>query len=903
MNDPIRAALALSSFLVVSMGCGASHEPMETRPTAVQVPTGQLPDGTRPTRYRLSLTIIPEQDRFSGSAAIGIELDEPSATIWMHGQDLEVTSIHATHATARIPATWRQQTADGVVRVELQEPLPAGRSTLHVEYSAGFDTPLRGLYRVESAGDAYAFTQFESISARLAFPCFDEPRFKTPFEVTLTIPASQFAAANTAVERAVELPEGLQRISFMPTLPLPTYLLAWAVGPLDVVVGPAIAPIEGRPLRIPLRGIAAKGQGERLHYALEQTGKFVLALEDYFGIPYPYRKLDLVAVPDFAAGAMENVGLITFREWLLLLDEERATESQRRAFAYVLAHELAHQWFGNLVTMPWWDDIWLNEAFATWMGNKVMRKLHPEYRVELGELTSAQRAMGVDSLGSARSIRQPIETNHDIKNAFDWITYEKGGAVLAMFERWMGADTFREGIRLYLRRYQGGTATSADLLAALDEVSEHEVTSPFLSFLNQPGVPLVTGAADASCEAGHRTLQLSQERYLPVGSRGDPDRVWEIPLCIRHGARTTCTSLSGAEGSIELPGCSSWWMPNADGAGYFRFSMSADEWRRLRTEGFGELSDRGRIAVADSVEASFDRGAMDVKALLPWFSSWVSSPLMQLAVAPMNTLRFLIEDASPPELRRAVRAYAGKLYRKRYRQLGWRSRATDSSDTKLLREAIIRFMVMDIRNRNARVRAARLGRSYIGYRSKANPGIVDAQLAGLVLATAVQEGDEGLFDHLLGLLESSSDATGRSRILSALGHAETPALSARALDLALDPRLRVNEIGNVLRAQFYNPRTRDRAWKWFTENFDDLASRFGDGELGASPWRAASFCSLDVAAEVERFFAPKVSALSGGPRNLAGAVEAIVLCAEKASVHMPGVQRAFGPRQRAPMSP
>ena len=896
MNARIRAALRLSSLLLLSIGCGGSREPAEIAPTPEQVPLGQLPDGTRPTRYRLSLTIIPEQDGFAGTAVIGIELDEPSATIWMHGQGLDVTSIQASHATARIPATWKQQTADGVVRVDLREPLPAGKSTLHVEYSARFDTPLRGLYRVESAGSAYAFTQFEAISARLAFPCFDEPRFKTPFEVTLTIPASQFAAANTPVERTIELPDGLQRISFMPTLPLPTYLVAWAVGPLDVVTGPAIAPHEGRPLPIPLRGIAAKGQGERLRHALEQTGKFVLALEDYFGIPYPYRKLDLVAVPDFASGAMENVGLITFREWLLLLDEKRATESQRRAFAYVLAHELAHQWFGNLVTMPWWDDIWLNEAFATWMGNKVTQKLHPEYQVELGELASAQRAMRLDSLGSARSIRQPIETNHDIKNAFDSITYEKGGAVLAMFERWVGADTFREGIRLYLRRHQGRTATSADLLAALDEVSDREVTPPFLSFLNQPGVPLVTGAADPSCDAGIRTLRLSQERYLPIGSSGDPDRIWDIPLCIRHAAGTTCTSLSSPKGTIELRGCPSWWMPNADGAGYFRFSMSAEDWTRLRTDGFRELSDRGRIAVADSVEASFDRGVMDIEALLPWFADWVSSSSRQLAVAPMRPLRFLIDDASPSGLRGAVMAYAGKLYRKRYRQLGWRSRSADSSDTKLLREAVIRFTVMDVRNRNARARAARLGRNYIGYRSKANEGVVDAQLAGLVLATAVQEGDERLFDHLLGLLESSSEATGRSRILSALGHAETPELSARALDLALDPRLRVNEIRHVLRTQFHNPRTRDRAWKWFTENFDDLASRFGSGQLGASPWNAASFCTREAAAEVEDFFSPKVAELSGGPRNLAGAVEAILLCAEKASALMPSVERAFGSR-------
>jgi alanyl aminopeptidase len=890
-----RATLCVSALCLASAACGGAKEAARTTPTVSQPPEGRLPEGVRPTSYRLSLTIIPEQKTFSGTAVIGIELDEPSTTIWMHGQGLTVTAIDASHATRRIPATWEQRTTDGVARVELPEALPAGRSTLHVEYTAAFDTPLRGLYRVESGGQAYAFTQFQPISARLAFPCFDEPRFKTPFDVTLTIPADQIAAANTPVDRAIKLPDGLQRISFKPTPPLPTYLIAWTVGPLDVVSGPTIPPSEGRPFPVPLRGIAARGHAEQLSYALDRTGKFVEVLEEYFGIPYPYLKLDLVAVPDFSAGAMENVGLITFREWLLLIDEERATETQRRVFAYVLAHELAHQWFGNLVTMPWWDDIWLNEAFATWMGNKVVRTLHPEYRSDLGSLASAHRAMGLDSLTSARSIQQPVESNHDIKNAFSPITYEKGGAVLTMFERWMGADTFREAIRLYLRRHQGRTATSGDLLAALDEVSDDNVTPPFLTFLSQPGVPLVSGVAE-SCAGGSRKVQLAQERYFPIGSTGEAEQVWEIPLCVRHETGTTCGSLDGAEGHIDLPGCPSWWMPNENGAGYFRFAMSPADWTNLRTTGFAALSDRGRMAVSDSVEAAFDRGAMDVEGLLPWFPRFVGSPLRQVAGAPMGPLRFMIHNAAPPELRGNVTSYASRLYRKRYKQLGWRARPGDSSDTKLLREAVIRFMVMDVRAKEARARAARLGKAYAGYRTKAKPAVVDPQLAGLVLATAVQENGEGLFEHLLGLLDASTDATARGRILSALGHAEDPVLSARALDLTLDSRLRVSEIGHLLRAQFQNPRTREQAWAWFTDHFDELSARFGNSQVGGIPWHTASFCTEEAAAEVQRFFEPRVAKLTGGPRNLAGAVEAISLCAEKARIYRPSVDRAFASR-------
>lgn len=895
-----RIVLFLLSLLSAALvGCGGRQAPIE--PTATMEveapPRGKLPEGVRPTRYQLSLEVVPERETFSGVAIIEIELTEPASKIWMHGRGLNVMSIYAEHGHARIDATWQQKTSDGVAQVELPEPLPAGRSTLHIQYAAQFDPSLQGLYLVRSDGEIYAFTQFESISARSAFPCFDEPRFKTRFEITLTVPDDQIVASNTPVDRAVRLPDGLQRVAFLPTAPLSTYLVAWVVGPFDVRRGPDIPAGQGRPLRIPLRGIAANGHGDQLQYALGHAGAFVEALERYFAIPYPYRKLDLVAVPDFAAGAMENVGLITFREWLLLLDADRATEGQRRAFAYVMAHELAHQWFGNLVTMPWWDDIWLNEAFATWMGDKIVQRLHPEYHSELSSLASAQRAMELDSLQSARSIRQPIESNHDIKNAFDAITYQKGGAVLAMFEHWVGEDTFQKGIQLYLRRHQGRTATSDDLLAALDEVSERKVTAPFRTFLTQPGVPLVFARSSTpACASGSRRIELQQQRYLPLGSTGEEARAWEIPLCVRHANGTTCALLEDAEGHIDLPGCPDWWMPNDDGAGYFRFSLPSSDWTTLRTKALPRLSDRGTLAVADSVLAEFDRGAMEPDALLPWFPRFVASPIRQVATAPMGPLGFMMDEAAPPGTRDEVRSYARRLYQRRYDQLGWRARRTESSDTKLLREAVLRFMVMDVRDPRARTRAAALGREYAGYETQASAGVVDPQLAGLVLAAAVREDGDGLFDHLIELLAESRDATARNRILSALGHAEEPELSERALDLALDPRLRVNEITTVLAPQFRNPETRERAWRWLTAHFDALEERLGASQVGYTPWFAASFCSEKAAGQVERFFEPRVARLPGGPRNLASVLEAISLCASKVQAYGSSVERSFAHR-------
>lgn len=884
--------LALVCAICLSaVACGGAQKLTGPTSEVEPAPEGRLPEGVRPTGYQLSLTIVPSSDGFSGEAVIGLELDQPATGIWMHGQDLNVTAIHAHHGDTYIGATWEQRTSDGVARVEFGEELPTGRSTLHIEYAPGFDHPLRGLYKVESAGQAYAFTQFESISARLAFPGFDEPRFKTPFDVTLTVPADQLAAANTPIERAIELPDGLQRVHFKPTPPLPTYLIAWAVGPLDVVSGPPVPRSEMRPDAIPLRGIAAHGQGDRLGYALDRTGEFVEILEGYFAIAYPYQKLDVVAVPDFGAGAMENAGLITFREWLLLIDGRRATESQRRAFAHVMAHELAHQWFGNLVTMPWWNDVWLNEAFATWMGNKVVGLLHPEYRVDLASLASAQHAMKLDSLTSARRIRQPVLNNHDIQNAFDAITYKKGGAVLDMFERWMGADRFRDGIRLYLRRHEERTATAEDLLAALDEVDDRDVATPFQSFLNQPGVPLIH--ATLECTNGRGTLELSQERYFPLGSDGDPKQTWQIPLCIRTSSGLTCSLLEGQTGQIELPDCPAWWTPNDEGAGYFRFALSSADWTRLRSRGFSKLSARGQMAVVDSLFAAFDQGSINAETLLPWLPRLAASPIREIATAPMGHLRFIMEDAAPPGIREEVERYASRLYRKRYEALGWRPRKGDSSDTKLLRGAVFRFMVMDVRDPVARARATRLGKAQVGYQTKANRGAVGPQLAGLVLAATVQESGAGLFDHLVSILQSSTDATERNRILAALGHAEDPELATRALELTLNPTTRVNEIGQVLSPQLRNPRTRDHAWDWFTANFDELAARFGNHQVGGIPWYTASFCTEAAASEVQEFFEPRVAELTGGPRNLAGAVETISLCAARAEAQRASVERAF----------
>ena len=465
----------------------------------------RLPDTVHPERYRLDLTILPDTDHFSGRVEIDVRINAPVDVIWLHGKDLDVATATVTRddGTA-LDIKYGEVTKDGMARLDLPETLQPQSVTLRLDYSAPFKATLNGLYKVEVGDDSYGFTQFESIYARRAFPSFDEPRFKTPFDISITTRSEYRAAGNTLPSEEVELADGLKRTTYATTERLPTYLVAFAVGPLDIVEWDPIPPSAHRDRPLPLRGLAVRGQGKRMTWALENTAELLTWLEEYFAIEYPYDKLDIVAVPDFASGAMENAGLITYREPLLLFGDQPSVNLQRR-YAMTHAHELSHQWFGNLVTMPWWDDIWLNEAFASWIQAKAAHDWGPEYRFDRNTQARAINAMSVDSLITARQIRQPVNDSGAILNAFDGITYLKGAGVLQMIERYLGEDNFRAGIRNYMREHAFASATVYDLIAALTATAgaDKDVKGVFESFLFQPGVPYIDVAVQCAGDEGN----------------------------------------------------------------------------------------------------------------------------------------------------------------------------------------------------------------------------------------------------------------------------------------------------------------------------------------------------------------------------------------------------------------
>jgi alanyl aminopeptidase len=907
-----RIVLLLASLL--GAACSPATQVPSVTPAgglpAAEVKSDRLPGDVQPLSYSLELTVLPKTERFSGRAQILVEVKAPTPVVMLHAKNLQISSVRGIAGPAMITGSYEQLNEDGVSALKFQQPLPVGQVVLEINYDAPFDRQLRGLYRVDSGGDSYAFTQFEPISARSAFPSFDEPNWKTPYELWLTIPSDDVAVSNTLQVGEEAAGEGLKRVHFAQTKPLPSYLVAWAVGPLDIVNAPPIPASAVRPEPVPVRGISAKGKGGQLSAALAEVAPQLIALERYFGIAYPYGKLDIVAVPDFAAGAMENAGLVTFRDFLLLLDPKNASENQRRASAAVMAHELAHQWFGDLVTMYYWDDIWLNEAFATWMGNRITTELHPQHKSEFQLLNGIEDAMGVDARVTARMIRQPITSSHDIVNAFDSITYSKGGGVLGMFERYLTPEVFRKGVQQYLQAHADKNASTEDLLDALSAAAGKDVKTPFNTFLTQVGVPLVE--AEVACAPGTAELRLKQSRFLPLGSTGSKDQRWQIPVCARYelggAVKETCMLLSEPTGVIgfEKGQCPTWVMPNAEAAGYYRFALAPADLEKLRTRGYKKLSTRERYGLATAMIAGFDNGTVTAKDLMRALPSFATDSERSVAGMPADFLSWarqkLATDADLP----ALAAYVNKMYLPVRQRLGFRDQIGESGEAKLLRASVLGVLANVGEEVSTRDKLVRWGREYLGVATGGvlKPNAVPKDLADLAVSTAVEQGDDALYDAVYQQLLKEEEPAVRMRLLFALSGVHD-ARSGKALALSLDPKLRVNEIMFPLRQQFGDRRTRDAAREYLEQNFDKLAERLSPSAAGSLVWLSTSFCDEAGAARAEAFFTSRVQHLPGGPRMLASAVEQQRLCAASVTAQRASFQEFFGkvPAAPAPAAP
>ncbi len=857
-------------LLVVCAACAHVARPPEHVAAYANNGDARLSCSVTPTRYRLDLTVDPTRLTFSGAVWINVQLRTATSAIQLHARDLDIYAAEVQRANGQSVRADAVSGTDGGLALVFPEQLAAGDYVIHIVFAGRFADGLVGLYRVGVGDDFYAFTQFEALHARRAFPCFDEPRFKTPWEVTLRVPHGLIAASNTPI--AAVTPDGaFDVVRFATSPPLPTYLVAFAVGPFDVVEGP--------PGVVPLRVLAVRGKGPLAHYALQRTPGILAVLSDYFGRPYPYEKLDLVAVPDFEAGAMENAGLVTFRETLLLIDGPRASAAEKYGCESVVAHELSHQWFGDLVTMEWWDDLWLNEGFATWMATKVLMVTTPEFHADLDAVGETNGAMQADALEAARAVRQPIKDGGDVVTAFDDITYEKGAAILRMLEAWVGEERFRAGVRAYIDAHAGGSARTDDLFVALEQTTGQPIADVAATFLDQPGTPQF--AVTTVCEGNAGKVQLVQSRYLPDGSHAPPGRPWHVPMCIRYaagGARyRQCALISAERAEVLLDaGCPSWVHVNANEAGYYRWRLRELELLTMVAAGPDRLTPREQVALPGHLDALLVAAQLDGGTYLGALSHFVQSDqrqVVQTAVGGLYRIHHATVDYDGGVAEDAYAAYVRRTLGARARALGMLPKPGEESETELLRANVVPA-VADLGHDTAlRAQAHDLTRRFL-----ANPHAVPVAAAQIAVPIAAFDGDAALQDQLVAGLAHAQSPRERAILLSGLGSFRDPALFERSLQLYLTDTLRVGDFWAVASHADDTQALQAVAFAWLSQNFDPLAAKLGDDSVSSLPFVAAGFCDQAGRDRMQQFFGLQAHQRPGSARTLAQALEGVDQC-------------------------
>ena len=835
------------------------------------VPKLRLGNQVRPTSYAAELVVIPAQSNFTGQIIIDLKFAQETSFFWLHGHGLTVTNAHLEQRGHQIPAR-AVIGSEEFLGFDLHQPAMTGTAKLLVDYSGAVpEKEVAGLFRRQEEGRWYAATQFESTWARRVFPCFDEPSFKVPWKLAVHVKREELAVSNTPMVSETEEPGGMKCVRFDQTRPLPSYLIAVAVGPYEVVdLGKAGR--KGTPVRI----IVPKGKKNEAAFAAQTIPEFLRRLEDYYNLPYPYPKLDHLAVPQFE-GAMENAGLIIHDEPMLLSPPDRQTIQFRRNCANVCTHEMAHQWFGDLVTMTWWDDIWLNEAFATWISPKIVDSWKPEWRMGLDQLMATFGAVNADSLTTARCIRQQIETEADIDNAFDGITYEKGAAVLGMFESDVGQETFRKAIRAYLKKHEWKNATTADFLASLNKQAGRDVGSAFSTFLNQSGVPLVSAEPSGSSD-GYTSVHLSQKRYLPIGSPGDVHREWKIPVRLRYEIAESQGELglefTNQQQAVNLktgPAGLRWLLINQSAAGYYVSACRGELLTNLLRAGSARLSAAERLDATHSISAAVRSGDLPLGEALSLEPTLLHDPERRVVTMAADLMN--VRARVPQELRSNYQRFIQKSLEFVIHGVSWQAPSSETDDQRLQRLALLSLAADAGEDTRLIGEAKRLALAWLDDRKK-----VPADEAQSVLYVAGTHADPQLFDKLLAEAKASQQPSDRASLIYALGSARDPGLARRALDALANHEFQPADSLRLLFAICSHIDTEAVGYDYLKEHYAAVTAALpSDTVFEYLPNLAHGFDTPERQADVEAFFKDKDERLTGGPRIIAQAVESIHL--------------------------
>jgi aminopeptidase N/puromycin-sensitive aminopeptidase len=823
----------------------------------------RLPDTVVPAHYQLTLAPDIQAATYTGGEKIDVNVKQATKSITLNAIEITFDSVTITAAGKEQTAVVTLDPGKEQATFTVPNEIPAGSATITIHFSGILNNELRGFYLSKTPKRNYAVSQFEPTDARRAFPSFDEPGFKATFDIALIVDADDTAISNGVIVSDHPGP-GVDKhtLVFSTTPKMSTYLVAFLVGDFECSTGQS----DG----VLIRACATPDKVGLTTFALHTAESVLHYYNDYFGIPYPLKKLDLIGIPDFEAGAMENFGAITYRESDMLLDPITATIGARENVAVVVAHEMAHQWFGDLVTMEWWNNIWLNEGFATWMENKPVESLYPEWHLDQGVSGEEQATLNYDAQPTTRSIRAPEAVTPDqINQLFDGISYGKAGAVLSMVENYLGEEAFRKGVHAYLAAHEYGNATAEDFWKTMAATSGKPVDQIMESLVVQPGVPVISFG-----EPKHGEVSVAQKRFfLSPTARALTTQKWTLPICFRQPkGKQDCQLLMPDTTSLKVPS-GNLFFANAAGKGYYRTVYSPAQYNALVASVETALTPAERISLAGDEWAQVRSDHATVGDYLNLLASIKGDPnadVLATALSPLSTIYNNV--ASSQEQREALADWVRHNFSPEYAKLGPAS-DSDSADKRKLRAQLFQTLGYQGKDPAVLQQARQIASQFLD-----NQNSVDPTLGQTALAVAAQNGDSELFDKLENVYETSPNPEFKDTALRLLAEFNNPALEQRALEYAISGKVRNQDAAIQFAIALGVPETREAAWAFIKSHWDQVHALLTPEMGQILVDSTGAFCSANARDDVSTFFAAhKVEAADVSVKH---AVEHINGCME-----------------------
>jgi aminopeptidase N/puromycin-sensitive aminopeptidase len=842
----------------------------------------RLPEVAQPENYKLTFTPDLEKATFDGDETIAARVLKPTSEITLNAVDIDFHDVSIASGGATQKAKVIPEKDKEMVVLAVEKPLAAGPATIHITYTGILNSEMRGLYLgKDDQGRKYAATQFEATDARRAYPSFDEPNYKATFDITAIADKGLLALSNYKVVSDTSGPGEKHTVKFATTAKMSSYLPALVVGNFEY--------IEGQADGIPIRVYSTPGKKEMGRFALGAAEQIVSYYDKYFGIKYPYGKLDLIGLPDFSAGAMENAGLITFREVILLIDDKHGSTGLKKTIASVTSHEIAHMWFGDLVTMKWWDDVWLNEGFATWAASKPVLGWKPEWNFDLDDVSQNSGTLNTDSLDSTRPIHQAAETPAQIQELFDGIAYGKAAAVLNMLEAYLGPETFRAGVREYVKQHSYGNATADDFWTTLAKVSKRPVDQIMPTWVKQAGVPIVN--VKAQCSGNSTNVTLAQQRYFYDRAKFEAgnDQLWQIPVCLKGSGSNSakCELLTKKEETFTLPGCSTWVLANAGSSGYYRAGYQPEAVHALAKDAEARLSPAERITLQSDIWASVRVGREPVGDYLAFAQGLQSDrnrAVMQDVLARLNYIgQYLVNETDRDSYRAWLRQYLTPIAR----EVGWESKPGESDEQKTLRAGLLNSLGYDARDPETLAEARKIADKALD-----DPTSVDRDLANGAISLAALNGDEAFYDRLTAALKNPKSPEEYYMYFYALPQFGDQKLLQRTLDFAVTPDVRSQDALGLITSVMANPTGEKLAWDFIREHWTEIEKAGGPFASAQVVGATSGFCDADMRDQVTTFFA--AHRIEAAERTYKQSIERINNCVDLKSQQQPQLSSWLG---------